>query len=137
MKKLFVITALLLFAGVAFGQTLEKGVVIAATTWKITLQPDATMNQFLDLTKKYCSALEKSYPGVKAFTLIGERGTQKYVVSTLLYFESQELRDKYWPTEDEAGPFDEAASAILAPLMEEGSKLVLNSESESTDWVIQ
>ncbi len=136
MRKLFIITALLLFAGLAFGQTLKKGAVVVINIWEVTLQPDATMNQFLDVGKKYATAFEKAYPGTKMFIMIGDRGEYKYKVSTLLFFDSIELRDKYWPTEDENGPFDEAATEIFAPVMEEGSKIVIDSQSESTDWLI-
>ena len=137
MKKLILTAAaLLLLAGTTFGQTLKKGGIIAITTWEVTLKPDATMNQFLDISKKWNSAYEKAYPGTKAFTLMGERGENKYKVSTLLYFESTELRDKFWPTEDEEGPYDEAASEFFAPIMEEGSKLIIDNKGESTDWLI-
>ena len=49
MKKLVIITALVLFAGVAFGQTIEKGDVIGIHAWTLKLNPDVTMNQFLEL----------------------------------------------------------------------------------------
>jgi hypothetical protein len=136
MKKLMIITALLLFAGIAYGQTLKKGCVVATTLWEITLQPDATMNQVIDIFNKYCQAFEKAYPGTKLFTLQGERGEDKYKISTLLYFESQELRNKYWPKEGESGPFDEAATEIFAPIFEEGNKLILNTDTKSTDWLV-
>ena len=136
MKKLLIVTALILFAGIAFGQTLKKGAVVVVTNWEVTLQPDATMNQFLDIAKKYAAAFEKAYPGTKMFTMKGDRGEYKHKVSTLIFFESVELRDKYWPTEEEEGPFDQAAQEILAPVFEEGNKLVVDSQSESTDWLI-
>jgi len=136
MKKLFIIIALFLFAGLAFGQTLKKGAVVVVSTWEVTLQPDATMNQFLDLAKKYAAAFEQAYPGTKMYTMKGDRGEYKHKMSTLLFFESVELRDKYWPTEEGEGPFDQAAQEYFAPVMEEGSKIVIDTQSESTDWVI-
>ena len=136
MKKLILTAALILVVVTTFGQTLKKGSIIAITTWEVTLKPDATMNQFLDLSKKWNSAYEKAYPGTKAFTLMGERGEKKYRVSILIYFESTELRDKFWPTEAEGGPYDEAASEFFAPVIEEGSKLTIDVKGESTDWLI-
>lgn len=137
MKKLIIAAALVLFAGVAFGQTLKKGAIVVINTWEITLQPDATLNQFLDIGKKYSAAFEKAYPGTKMFIMKGDRGEYKYKICTLLFFDSVELRDKYWPNEGVEGPFDEAANKIFAPIMEEGNKIVINSETKSTDWVIQ
>jgi len=136
MRRLLIITALLLFTGVLNAQTIKEGNVIAIAEWEFTLHPDATMNQAIDVIKKYCQAFEEAYPGTKMFLLQGERGEDKYQYSTLLFFESQEIRDKYWPKEGEAGPSDEAAQKILAPVFEEGSKLIINSESESTDWLV-
>jgi hypothetical protein len=95
------------------------------------------MNQFLDIGKKYAAVFEKAYPGTKMFIGMGDRGEYKYKVSTLLFFESVELRDKYWPTEEGEGPFYQAAQEILAPVFEEGSKIIIDSQRESTDWIIQ
>ena len=137
MRKLLAITVFLLVSGIVFGQTLKSGAVVVTNTWEVTLQPDATLNQFLDLGKKYAATFEKAYPGTKMFVMKRDRGEYKYKVSTLIFFDSVELRDKYWPTEGENGPFDEAATEIFAPLFEEGNKIMINSENISTDWVIQ
>lgn len=62
MKKLLVITALLLFAGIAFGQTLKKGVVVGtfdsraiAITYYRT---EATASYFEDLKTEHAEAVE-------------------------------------------------------------------------------
>ena len=138
MKKSIIAAAFFLFAGVVFGQTLQEGNIIAVRAYEITLQPDVTMNQFLDFWKnKWKPAQERAYPGTKVFLLKGDRGEHANQIGVITYFESKELRDKYWPKEGEPGPFDEAASEIYAPLMEEGSKFVVDSKSVYTDWVIQ
>lgn len=136
MKKLIIVTALILFAGVIYAQTIKKGCVVAISKWEMTLHPDATMNQAIEVMKKWCQTFEKAYPGTKRFLLQGERGENKHELSTLFCFESQELRDKYWPKEDEVGPYDEAAQELFAPIFEEGNKIFINSESVSTDWLV-
>lgn len=64
-EKLFVITALLIFAGIASGQTLKKGSIVSISYYEVILQPDVTMNQYLEfLNTKYKAAFEKAFPGV-------------------------------------------------------------------------
>ena len=56
MKKLVFLVALVLMAGVAFGQTIQKGSVFGAYALEIKLDPDVTMNQFLDFVQnKNCN----------------------------------------------------------------------------------
>lgn len=47
-------------------QTLQKGAVLAIKNFNLILQPDITMNQFLDFYKnKQIPEFEKCFPGVK------------------------------------------------------------------------
>ena len=48
MRKLLVITALLLFAGIAFGQTLQKGNLIGVHVITFDLKPGVTVDQVID-----------------------------------------------------------------------------------------
>ena len=50
MKKLLVISVLILLTGVAFGQTLQKGGSFNLHVLTVTLDPDVTMNQWVDDT---------------------------------------------------------------------------------------
>jgi len=59
-------------------QTLKKGAVIAVSTYKITLQPGVTMNQYEDfLINKYLPEYEKNFPDSKMYILTGDRGEKK------------------------------------------------------------
>lgn len=137
MKKLLVITALLMLAGVAFGQTLKKGGIMSVHNLTITLNPDVTMNQFLDFyNNKYLPETNKHFEGVKFFTLKGDRGENNNGFSVMMYMESMEVRNRYWP---EAGKSSDEMSAImekLTPINTELSKLGTTT-STYTDWVIQ
>ena len=136
MRKLLVITALLLFAGVAFGQTLKKGSVIGVHAYNITLQPDVTMNQFVEFwTNKMIPEMEKVWPGAKEIVMKGDRGEHKYKFATITYFESVEQRDKLFPTEGD--PNDAPIPELLVPIFEELGKYILSYEDEYTDYVIQ
>ena len=75
MRKLFVITALLLFAGIAFGQTLNKGSMIGVHPMTITLESGVTMDQFLDFfTNKWIPEVEKLFDGWKGIIVKGNKG---------------------------------------------------------------
>ncbi|MCK4894076.1 MAG: hypothetical protein KAT07_08915 [Calditrichia bacterium] len=138
MKKLFLISALILIAGVAFGQTLKKGSIIAIRIQTVTLQPDVTLNQYLDfLVNEYYPEFEKNYPGIKRFCMIGDRGALVNRIASIYYFESAEVRAKYWPNADDSTPAAEAALAKMEEIVKEAEKYRISVTSEYTDWIIQ
>ena len=68
--------------------------------------------------------------------LKGDRGEDNNGFSMMMYMESMEVRNRYWP---EAGKNSEEASAIvekLDPITTELSKLGTMTTTY-TDWVIQ
>lgn len=130
MKKLIVAVAIILVAGVAFGQTLQKGSVLALRTDAPTLNPGVTMEQYADfMINKFAPECEKLFPGSKVYILKGDRGEHKGGYAMLIFVESVELRDKLFMTED-----GETQSKLL-PLMEELGKYAVIS-GKYTDWVV-
>lgn len=138
MKKLLIITALLLFTGIAFGQTLQKGNVLGIHVYKtFELQPDVTMEQFQDfLINKYVPEYEKHFPGAKLFFMKGDKGVDNNKFGMIFYFDDIETRDKYIKIE---GGFTEAGNEAwekVKPVFDELLKLMGDNEREFTDWVI-
>jgi len=140
MRKLFIITALLLFAGIAFGQTLNKGSIIAVHNYDIIFQPDVTSNQFLEFMEKtYIPNFEKAFPGTTLVSLMGDRGALVNKYGGMIIFDSIELRDKYYPIADEEGEgtgWNEEQQKTVQMLSEGMSKLVISFERTYTDWKI-
>ena len=137
MRKLLVITALLLFAGIAFGQTLKKGAVLAIrTSTNLVLKPDVSMNQYLDASmNKWGPEMEKLFPGTKMITIKGDRGTQTNVYSWVWYFESVEVRDKYF--DSEGNMRDEALGEKMRTSMEVLYEYVIDpGMTDYTDWIV-
>ena len=131
MKKLIIAVAFILFAGVAFGQTIQKGSVLAMHINTATLNPDVTMNQYQDfMMNKFAPEFEKLFPGTKVFILKADRGKQKGETAMLIFVESVEARDKLFGAED-AG-----MEGTMVPLMEELGKYATISNNYS-DWVVQ
>jgi len=96
MRKLIILTALLLFAGIAFGQTFQKGAVCYISTQTVELKDYVTMSQYMDfMTNTYIPEMEKLFPGTKLFMM---KKDQREITSDILsvwYFPSEALRDKY------------------------------------------
>jgi hypothetical protein len=138
-KRIIFLLAVFLITGIAFGQTLKKGAVVIVNTYEMTLKPDVTMNQFLDFyMNTYIPEFEKNYPGLKVFITYGDRGAHKYEIGEIMYCESVEIRDKYWPTEDgEVSEAARTAEAKMAQVNQESSKYVLDGKRTYTDWVIK
>jgi len=137
MKKLILIAAFVLVAGTIFGQTLQKGTVLGIHHVTITLDPDVTMNQYLDyLNETLAPELEKNFKGWKFHLLKGDKGENKNEYGWVWIIESLEARDKY--TKIEGGLTDAGKEAMenMEELMEKMEKLGTWS-SEYTDWVIQ
>ena len=140
MKKLLIITALLLFAGIAFGQTLNKGSIIAVHSYEIIFQPDVTSNQFLEFMEKtYIPNFEKAFPGTTLVSLMGDRGALVNKFGGMIIFDSIELRDKYYPIADDEGEgtgWNEEQQKTVQMLNEGMSKFVISFERTYTDWKI-
>lgn len=137
MRKLLVIAAFLLFAGIAFGQTLQKGAVLAIRhSTDLVLKPDVSMNQFLDvMMNKWNPELKKLFPGTEVFVLKGDRGTMTNEYSWVFYFESEELRAKYFTPEGSLK--DEAQGEKLQKLNEILLEYAIDTGmSDYTDWIV-
>ncbi len=138
MKKLILTAAaLILVAGTTFGQTLQKGNLVGHHVMTINLDPDATMNQFIDFyVNKFLPEFEKNFPGMKVYLAKGIRGENENSFGLFYIADSVEDRDKYW---NEDGTFNELGNSAwekLQPLSEEYSKLGTYTYIY-TDWVIQ
>ena len=140
-------TFLLLFLLLGFSitqlsaQTLKKGAVIAVSSYTFSLNPDVTMNQFMDFyVNKYIPEFEKNYPGVKEFLLTGNRGEKKNQIGVIDYFESVAIRDKYYPIENDTtmNAVVKAAEEKMKSINEEvGKFFVPGSTRVYTDWLIK
>jgi len=137
MRKLLIITVLILFAGIAFGQTLQKGVVLAIRhSTDLVLKPDVTMNQYQEVVmNKWFPEMEKLFPGTKMFILKGDRGDMANGYAWVWYFESTEVRNKYFDSE---GNISDAALndkmlASMAILMEYA---IDPGMADYTDWIV-
>jgi hypothetical protein len=122
-------------------QTLKKGAVVAVGVYEMTLNPDVSMNQFLDFyNNKYIPEFEKNWPGVKQYLIGGDRGEHKNKFGAILIFESVAVRDKYYPDEDANTTSDatKASTEKMKVMDAELSKYVVSGTRKTyTDWIIK
>lgn len=115
MKKILFIAALLLFAGFSFGQTLQKGSVVSIHAWTVKLNPDVTMNQFLELWENdFKPIFTKALPEMKPFVIKGIQDHNKFEYAGLYVWDSIEAIRKFF---NEDGSPTEVGAAATEPLM--------------------
>ena len=136
MKKLIIVAAFILLAGVAFGQHLQKGVLLGVHHMTITLKPNVTMDQYLDFTiNNFIPEAEKAFPGLKAFIMQGGGGGATNDYASLFYFESGEVFSKYFDAEDNLTIEGTAAMEKLEPTIEKLDELGTDTREEF-GWMI-
>ena len=136
MKKIIFVTAFIIMAGIAYGQTLQKGNFIGFHYYTITLDPDATLNQFLDVWQnKVVPAWEKNFQ-VKVYILKGIRGECKNCFAVIVIYESEADRNKFFNKDDTFNEMGQAASDKCQPALDELGKLG-ELTRKYTDWIVQ
>jgi hypothetical protein len=91
MRNFFVITSLLLFAGISFGQTLEKGGTLMVHEWNTTVD-DATLDKMLVYWEKtIIPEANKYFPEATFLVLKGEGGAAYAVLMPML----EEMKAKF------------------------------------------
>jgi hypothetical protein len=140
MKKLMIAIALLLFAGIAFGQTLNSGSIVVIFDYEMTLQPDVTFKQFLEFKKTtFNPKWEKLFPGTSVVGLVGDRGGRKNKYTELWIFDSLETRDKFFPEEGIglSALTDEQQETYRMLMGEQRKYVIMSQGGTSTDYKIQ
>jgi hypothetical protein len=138
MKKLLVITALLLFTGFVSAQSIEKGGIIGTHVWTIVkLKPGVTEEQYLEfLETKFKPVYEKHFEGCKIYTLKGIKGEEKGKLGALYVWKDEDSFKKYIHPEESLTKEGEAAWAKVQPVYDELLKIQEDWDSDFTDWKI-
>jgi hypothetical protein len=142
MKKLIIAAAFILLAGVAFGQSLQKGSVLGLHVISVNLDPDVTFNQWENFgLTKFIPAINKEFQGdIELYYAKVDRGDDENGLSLIWLFKSAEVRAKYFTQEgDGTELFNSKYEKILQSLAEEMSKIGTSTYSRVhyNDWIIQ
>lgn len=136
MKKLILITALILMAGMTYGQTLQKGNMIGTHILTVTLAPGVTMDKYMEYANtKFKPEFEKNFTNWQVYFLKGVRGENANGTLMIYVIKSQKDRDKYYNADGTLNEVGNQANAKLKSVMDEGNKLG-TATSKYTDWVV-
>lgn len=136
MRKILIVTAILLFAGIAYGQTLSKGNVVSIHAWTVKLNPDVSMNQFLTMWEnEFKPIFTKTIPEMKPYVIKGINDQNKYNYAGLYIWDSIDKLLEYFNAD---GSPTEKGAAAAGTLMEFMSVLEKYGEFTYTsdDYVI-
>jgi hypothetical protein len=137
MKKLIIVAALLLFAGIVFGQALKKDAVMMFNIdSEVVLKPGVSMNEYIDfLLTTVKPELEKAWPGTKFIWLKGENTESVNSIIGIWYFESTEVRDKYITPEFTYVDKDNMKSMLKISEME-SEYVIRKTDEDNPPWPI-
>ena len=136
MKKLIIALAVILFAGMAYGQSLQKGGILAIHEWSLTLNPDVTMDQFVKFWEtKAIPLMKQQIPEATSFIIKGIRENNKDTYAGLYVYNSLEDLRKYW--KEDGSPTEKGMKAMesYGPIMEEIATFGEFTYTAS-DWII-
>jgi len=138
MRCAFLLTAaIILCAGITFGQTLQKGNVIGVHVATVTLEPGVTMEQFITFyTNKFIPEFEKNRMGWKAYFVKSIRGDIENGVGLVIVIKSEKDWERYYNADRSYSELGYSANEKLKPILEELKKFGTYTTSY-TDWVIQ
>ena len=145
MKKVILSIAFILLTGIIFGQTLNKGAVLALRIYNFELLPGANIEQVENYLTIQNIDFNKSFDDIKLYMIKGLRGENEKKLAGILYMSSDDVRNKYFT--NEPGGVTEAGQLLLEKFQETvaGLQKFVTPESAAqfatstyyTDWEIQ
>ena len=137
MKKLFLIAAVILIAGITYGQSLQKGNLVGTHTITVSLKPGVTMEKYTDFFKtKVIPEMEKNMPTWNVYLLKGIRGENNNSFGLLYIIKSAQDRDKYYNADGSDSELGKSLNVKLKPVLDELGKLGTLT-TKYTDWLVQ
>ena len=131
------IVAMILFSGIASGQSLEKDNLIGIHVFTLDLDPDVTFNQYKNFfIQNYIPELNKNFPDVKHYFTMGNREKNKNEMGLVVVFGSQEIKDKYYHADGSTTELMNTLLERIQPIRSELDSLGTVT-AEYMEWVIQ
>lgn len=137
MKKLILIAAVILMAGITYGQSLQKGTLVGTHVMTVTLIPGVSMEKYMEVLKtKLIPEMEKNMPTWKVYLLKGIRGENNNSFGLLYVIKSAQDRDKYYNVDGSDSELGKSLNVKLKPVLDELGKLGTLT-TKYTDWLVQ
>ena len=136
MRKLLLISALLLFAGIAFGQTLKKGGILMVHEWQVTVD-DTTAKQMQEYWEKNLIPLaNKFFPEAETYIVKGIGAVNQNAIGSAWYYKSMDDLRKYFNEDGTPTEAGVAAFAEIIPTVEEMMAKFGEFSFVVRDWII-
>ena len=138
MKKLLILSLVVwISAGMTFAQQFQKGNLIGFHNLKLVLNSGVTEDQLVHfIESKYIPAAEETYPGSKVYFLKSVRGECVNCYSMIIFFKSNEERNKYWKDDGSVTELGAKTREKMSPVEIEFEKLCKTTDTY-TDWLVQ
>lgn len=138
MKKMFVVLAIILYAGIAVCQTLHKDNVFTLNVLDINLKPGVTMDQFMVVVyEEYIPALSEAFPDITSIFSEVIRGRYEAQFGLIDLYESEEELEKYWPdTNVKSELYEERWETIVKPVKDKMDELAEYEFVPLTTWKV-
>ena len=138
MEKLVFIAALLLLAGLSFGQVLPKGTLIGTHIMTINLNTGVSLEEFIRFfTGKYLPEMNKVDPEWQMYLVKGVRGSINADSYGLIHvIKSEEARSRFINPDGSRTEFFKSEIEKLQPINDELSKFG-SYTYQWTDWLVQ
>lgn len=139
MKRIMLLTILILFAGVLSGQTFKKGNLVGFHIGTVNLSPGVTYEQWETFLKdKVFEAYNKEFKGeIMVYLADGERGKYGKYIGRIMVIKSVKVRNKYFPEPGKGSELFRSKMEKVQPLVNELEKLGTYVEDHYTDWIIR
>ena len=136
MKKLFLVLTIVFLAWNIYGQKLQKGNFVGFHVMTINLDPNVTLNQYIDFYKnKLIPAYAVNFQA-ECYLVKGIRGESVNSFGMMMVWKSEAERDKFFNKEGGTNDVGKAALDKIKPVMDELAKLG-SGTSKYTDWIVQ
>jgi hypothetical protein len=113
----------ILIAGITSGQTLPKGTCFGLHVMTINLDPNVTLNQFLEVFKnKVVPSIEKNFQA-NCYFIKGIRGESENCFGMMMVYKSVADRDKFFKEDGSYNETEQAAYDKMKPVIDELAKL--------------
>ena len=139
MKRLiFTAAFVLLYLGVSFGQTLQKGNMVKMTVVHYSLRPGATDAQLMEfIINKYIPESERILKGTEMYLAKGILGEHMNSLAFITIYESEEPHDKIKNDDDSVNEDPIILMNELGPIMIELESIATIFTPTFTTWLVQ